>query len=53
MNNDVIEQRNRYAMVGVLMAVISVLFLIYMTSSLIGSTKKYMGQMQRVEITCR
>ena len=39
-------------MIGALMVVISVMFLFYMGSSLVSSTKKYMEQMQGIEITC-
>ena len=40
-------------MIGLLMAVISLLFLIYMGSSLVSSTKKYMEQIQGIEIICQ
>lgn len=52
MSSSIFEQRSRFAMIGVLMVVISVMFLFYMGSSLVSSTKKYMEQMQGIEITC-
>ena len=53
MVSSILEQRNRFAMIGLLMAVISLLFLIYMGSSLVSSTKKYMEQIQGIEIICQ
>lgn len=53
MSNNILEQRSRFAMIGALMIIISLLFLFYMGSSLVSSTKKYMEQMQGIEMTCR
>lgn len=50
MSSSVLEQRNRFAMIGLLMAIISLIFLLYMGSSLVGSTKRYLEQIQIMEI---
>ena len=47
MNSSILEQRNRFALIGVLM-----MFLFYMGSSLVSSTKKYLEQIRMIEITC-
>lgn len=52
MNGSVLEQRSRNAMIGVLMVIVSLMFLYYMGSSLVSSTKKYLEQVQAIEITC-
>lgn len=52
MNSSILEQRNRFAMIGVLMVIVSLLFLFYMGSSLVNSTKRYLEQMQVMEIMC-
>lgn len=52
MNSGIIEQRGRFAMIGALMVIISLLFLFYMGSSLVNSTKKYLEQIQGIEIIC-
>lgn len=52
MNSSILEQRNRFAMIGVLMVIVSLLFLFYMGSSLVNSTKRYFEQMQVIEFTC-
>lgn len=52
MNGSVLEQRNRFAMIGALMVIVSLMFLYYMGSSLVSSTKKYLEQVQAIEITC-
>lgn len=52
MNSSCLEQRNRFAMIGVLMTIVGLIFLFYMGSSLVSATKKYMEQVQRIEITC-
>lgn len=52
MNSSILEQRNRFAMIGVLMVIVSLLFLFYMGSSLVNSTKRYLEQIQVMEITC-
>lgn len=49
MNNSIFEQRSRFAMVGALMVIISLIFLFYMGSSLVSATKKYL---ERIEIVC-
>ena len=41
MNSSILEQRNRFALIGVLMTIVSLMFLFYMGSSLVSSTKKY------------
>lgn len=52
MENSILEQRNRFAKIGMLMFIISLIFLGYMGSSLVSSTKKYMEPMQRMELIC-
>ena len=52
MNSSIFEQRSRFAMIGALMVIISLLFLFYMGSSLVSSTKQYLEQIQGIEITC-
>ena len=52
MNSSIFEQRSRFAMIGALMVIISLLFLVYMGSSLVSSTKTYLEQIQGIEITC-
>ena len=49
---DPIEQAHSFAMIGALMVIISLMFLFYMGSSLVSSTKKYLEQIQGIEITC-
>lgn len=44
MNSSILEQRNRFALIGVLMTIVSLMFLFYMGSSLVSSTKKYLEQ---------
>ena len=39
MNSSILEQRNRFALIGVLMTIVSLMFLFYMGSSLVSSTK--------------
>lgn len=53
MNNSILEQRSRFALIGALMTIISLMFLFYMGSSLVNATKKYMEQIQGIEMTCR
>lgn len=50
MSSSILDQRNRYAVIGVLMVILSLIFLFYMGSSLVSSTKEYLGGMQGVEI---
>lgn len=52
MNSSILDQRSRNAMIGALMVIVSVMFLYYMGSSLVSSTKKYLEQAQAIEITC-
>lgn len=52
MNSSILEQRNRFALIGVLMTIVSLMFLLYMGSSLVSSTKKYLEQIRMIEITC-
>ena len=52
MNSSILEQRSRFAMIGALMVIISLVFLFYMGSSLVSSTKKYLEQIRMIEITC-
>jgi len=52
MNSSILEQRNRFALIGVLMTIVSLMFLYYMGSSLVGATKKYLEQVQTIEISC-
>lgn len=52
MNSSIFEQRSRFAMIGALMVIISLMFLFYMGSSLVSSTKQYLQQIHEIEITC-
>lgn len=52
MNSSIFEQRSRFALIGALMVIISLMFLFYMGSSLVSSTKKYLQQIHEIEITC-
>lgn len=52
MNSSIFEQRSRFAMIGALMVIISLMFLFYMGSSLVSSTKEYLEQIHEIEITC-
>ena len=52
MNSSIFEQRSRFAMIGALMVIISLMFLFYMGSSLVSCTKKYLEQIHEIEITC-
>lgn len=52
MNSSILEQRSRFAMIGVLMVVVSLMFLFYIGSSLVGTTKKYLEQVEAIEISC-
>lgn len=51
MADSLLEQRNRYAMIGALMIIISLIFLFYIGSSMVSATKKYLEQVQGIEIT--
>ena len=48
MNSSIFEQRSRFAMIGALMVIISLMFLFYMGSSLVSSTKKYLEQIHEI-----
>ena len=52
MSSSMLEQRSRFAMIGALMIIISPMFWYYMGSSLVSATKKYLEQVQTIEITC-
>lgn len=52
MNSSIFEQRSRFAMIGALMVIISLIFLFYMGSSLVSATNKYLEQIQGIEFTC-
>ena len=47
MSSSMLEQRSR-----ALMIIISLMFWYYMGSSLVSATKKYLEQVQTIEITC-
>ena len=42
MSSSMLEQRSRFAMIGALMIIISLMFWYYMGSSLVSATKKYL-----------
>lgn len=46
MNSSILDERNRYALIGVVMIIISVMFLFYMGSSMVSTTKKYLEQVE-------
>ena len=46
MSSSMLEQRSRFAMIGALMIIVSLMFLFYMGSSLVSSTKKYLEQIR-------
>ena len=52
MSSSMLEQRRRFAMIGALMIIISLMCWYYMGSSLVSATKKYLEQVQTIEITC-
>ena len=52
MSSSMLEQRSRFAMIGAFMIIISLMFWYFMGSSLVGATKKYLEQVQTIEITC-
>ena len=41
MSSSMLEQRSRFAMIGALMIIVSLMFLYYMGSSLVHSTKTF------------
>lgn len=50
MSREEIQQRSRFAMIGTVMTIVSLVFLFYVGSSLINATKKYK---QPIEVACR
>lgn len=46
MNSSILDERNRYALIGVVMIIISLMFLFYMGSSMVNTTKKYLEQVE-------
>lgn len=46
MNSSILDERNRYALIGVVMIIISLMFLFYMGSSMVSTTKKYLEQVE-------
>lgn len=48
MKNEMLQERNRYALIGVIMIIIGLLFLLYIGSSLVCSTKKYANRVENV-----
>ena len=50
MSSSMLEQRSRFAMIGALMIIVSLMFLYYMGSSLVGATKKYLEQVQTLSL---
>ena len=52
MNSSIFEQRSRFAMIGALMVIISLMF--YSTWKFFGKLlpKKYLEQIHEIEITC-
>lgn len=53
MNHEALEQKSHFAMIGTIMIIVSFLFLLYMGSSMVSSTKRYMTQMQSIEMSSR
>ena len=45
-----LQQKSRFAMIGTLMTIVSLVFLFYVGSSLLNTTKKY--KEQAIEIAC-
>ena len=52
MNSSIFEQRSRFAMIGALMVIISLLCVDFVRRTKASSTKKYLEQIQGIEITC-
>ena len=52
MSSSMLEQRSRFAMIGALMIIVSLMFLYYMGISLVGATTMYLEQVQTIEISC-
>ena len=53
MSSSMLEQEVVFAMIGALMIIISLMFWYYMGSSLVSATKKYLEQVQTIEIHLR
>lgn len=52
MNSSILEQRSRFAMIGALMVIVSLMFLFYMGNSLVSATQEYLEQVEAIEISC-
>lgn len=52
MSDRILERKSRCAMVGAVMTIIGLLFLFYIVSSLVHSTKKYLEETE-VEMVCK
>ena len=50
MSREELQQKSRFAMIGTLMTIVSLVFLFYVGSSLLNKTKKY--KEQAIEIAC-
>ena len=44
MSREELQQKSRFAMIGTLMTIVSLVFLFYVGSSLVNTTKKYTEQ---------
>lgn len=51
MNSEEFYQQGRFILIGVLMAVISLAFLLYMGNSLVAATKRYKEQTIEMTLT--
>ena len=50
MSREELQQKSRFAMIGTLMTIVSLVFLFYVGSSLVNTTKKY--KLLAIEIAC-
>ena len=50
MSREELQQKSRFAMIGTLMTIVSLVFLLYVGSSLVNTTKKY--KELAIEIAC-
>ena len=50
MSREELQQKSRFAMIGTLMTIVSLVFLFYVGSSLVNTTKKY--KELAIEIAC-
>ncbi|MFK2559223.1 hypothetical protein ACIX1X_16935 [Bacteroides fragilis] len=50
MSREELQQKSRFAMIGTLMTIVGLVFLFYVGSSLVNTTKKY--KEQAIEIAC-